>query len=172
MSITKSSEPQWLWSRRPGGVKYRFILLNPAEKTWEIEVMSIASPSLKVKYNVPGSAVNDPTPYLHQALFDFAKMNDERANAERANRKAQRDAQFERAVEAGGEWEPDGRPEADGSKEAIEGASSGGNRVHSAPIDPDDSTPGAGRVSRKSKATPRKASPRNKGRGQQAKDQA
>ena len=172
MAIEKSGSPQWLWSRRPGGVKYRFILLNPAEKLWEIEVMSIANNALKIKYDVPGDAVNDPTPYLHQALFDFTKMNDERANAERARRKAQRDAQFEGAVQAGGEWEPDGRKEVDGNQEASEGAGSGGDRSLGAPTDTYDSEASPKRVSRKSKATPRKTSPRNKGRGQQAKSQA
>ncbi len=170
--MNTDKDPQWLWSRRPGGVKYRFILKNPAAKEWEIEVMSIANPTLKVKYEVPGSAIGDPTPHLHQALFDFAKMNDERATIERNRRKAQRDSEFEGAVQAGGEWKPERGPEADGSTQASDGPGSGGDRESSAPADTDDSKAGPKRVSSKPKATPRKARPSRKDSGRTAKDQA
>jgi hypothetical protein len=160
-------DPRWLWSRRPGGVKYRFIIVNPAAKEWEIEIMSINDKSLKVKYSVPGSAVDDPSPYLLRAQFDFAKMQDERATRERERRKAQRDAQFPGAVQAGGEWQPERGPETDGSQETSADTGSGGDREDSAPVDKEDSGPSDGGMQSKSKAPNRKTRSSRKGRGQQ-----
>lgn len=127
-----SKDPQWVWSRRPGGVKYRLHLLNSVEKLWELEVASIADPSLITRFGIPASAVQagDFTPYLQQALFEFVRMNDERAEQERERRLARRRAEFDRAVQEGSFREPEGAPETTRGGAPSESAGDGGDREH------------------------------------------